>query len=225
MTSFEAQSGGGGGHRCCHKARIGGLYAIADRSHSLSATLPSLVHKFLKGGCSVVQLRMKGATATEVRRAAAEVAGLRRDYDFTFIVNDFADVALEVGADGVHVGAADEPIASIRKRAGARLIIGYSAHSLEEARSACEAGADYVAFGAIFPTRTKGPGHPVQGVEALSELVKALPIPVVAIGGIGRENIDAVKGTGVSSVAMITALSHAHDIVAETKWFTEKLRS
>lgn len=176
-----------------------------------------------------MQLRMKnegrGTRDEEQGRVydvAREIMKLKRRYDFTFIVNDFADIALDVGADGVHVGENDEAVASIRGMAGDRLIVGYSSHSIDEARRAARDGADYVAFGAIFPTRTKGPGHPVQGIDRLRELVRSVNIPVVAIGGINRGNVRQVIDAGASAAAMITALSQARDVVEETGWFVEK---
>ena len=144
----------------------------------------------------------------------------KNDFDFTFIINDHVDVALEIGADGVHVGADDMPVAEVRKKVGDKMLIGYSSHSLEEALQAEEGGADYVAFGAIFPTKTKGPGHPVQGLEKLRAVVEAVKIPVVAIGGINKENFGQVLETGVASIAMITALTDASDIAKRSQQYT-----
>ncbi|MFH0799089.1 MAG: thiamine phosphate synthase [Pseudomonadota bacterium] len=204
-------------------SRIAGLYAIADSGWNPCATLPDLVLKFLDGGCRLVQLRMKSAAAAHMRKTAEEIALLKERREFTFIVNDHADIALEVGADGVHVGEHDTPVADIKRRFGSKLIVGYSSHSIEEAWRAVDAGADYVAFGAIFPTRTKGPGHPVQGLSRLKELTDSVDVPVVAIGGIGRDNVLDVLKAGADSVAMITALSKAPDIAAETRWFVEAI--
>jgi thiamine-phosphate pyrophosphorylase len=110
-------------------------------------------------------------------------------------------------------------VSQARKRLGKNFLIGYSSHSLEEAREAERRGADYVAFGAIFPTPLKGPGHPIQGLDRLREVVRAMTIPVVAIGGIDRTNFAAVVETGVSAVAMIRALVAAKDISSEARWF------
>ena len=234
MTSDEKNVALGIGSRTAnHGLRIRGLYAIADSVFNPCASLSELARRFLDGGCRIVQLRMKNSvnrgSGSEVRGLAVDgaavlaearaIARLKAEYDFTFIVNDHADVAAEVGADGVHVGENDAPVAAIKSKYGDRLIVGYSSHSLEEARRAVECGADYVALGAIFPTKTKGPGHPVQGLAKLSELVRSIDVPVVAIGGIGRGNVGDVIAAGASSVAMITALSEAEDIAAEARWF------
>lgn len=215
-----------------------GLYAIADSEWNPCPTLACLVRQFLEGGSRLVQLRMKSsrvalarrclsggrrASRVEIYKTAQEIMSLKQRFDFTFIINDHADIAAEIGADGVHVGETDEPIEAIRKKFGPEFIIGYSSHSIEEAMRANDRGADYLAFGAIFPTRTKGPGHPVQGTELLNKLVRLVNVPVVAIGGIRRDNVAKVIMTGVSAVAMITALSEAKDVVAETKWFVEQV--
>jgi len=199
---------------------IAGLYAIADRGFNPFGSTAELARKYLEGGARIVQLRMKSASnASDVEGEARQIMKLKGEFDFTFIVNDRVDVALEVGADGVHVGKNDESIDSIKARSGGKLIVGYSSHSKDEAVEAERRGADYVAFGAIFPTRTKGAGHPVQGLEALEGVAKSVRIPLVAIGGIGRHNVQDVIGAGADAIAMITSLSMADDVVAEVRWF------
>lgn len=166
----------------------------------------------------MVQLRMKNSSPAERRRAAAETAQLKQDYDFCLIINDDPELAVGVGADGVHVGKGDQSIEAVRGAYGADLLIGYSSHALAEARDAEACGADYVAFGAIFPTSTKGPGHPVQGLERLREVRQVLRLPLVAIGGINAANARSVLETGVDAVAMISGLVHDSDaIAAETE--------
>lgn len=204
--------------------RISGLYTIVDSAFNPFDSMAALARKYLEGGARIVQLRMKnpgsvGRGTWDVGRNAEEIMKLKAEYDFTFIVNDDVDVALKVGADGVHVGEHDESVESIRRRAGDEFLIGYSSHSREEAMAAGAQGADYVAFGAIFPTPTKGPGHPVQGLDRLRELAGYLQAPLVAIGGIVRENVGSVMDAGADAVAMITALARAQDVVAETRWF------
>jgi len=210
---------------------IKGLYAIADPTWNPRDSLCELVCDFLEGGVRIVQLRMKKPQDADpswekgVEQEARAIASLKKDYDFTFIVNDYVDVAIRVGADGVHVGENDMPVDEVKKRVPKGVIVGYSSHSLDEARAAVAKGADYVALGAIFPTPTKGPGHPVQGIPALAELVKSVDVPVVAIGGIVRTNIDQVIEAGADSVAMITGLSKAPSVVEATRWFVEKMSS
>jgi thiamine-phosphate pyrophosphorylase len=210
---------------------IKGLYAIADPAWNPRDSLCELVREFLAGGARIVQLRMKKPEDAEpsweerVRGEARAISKLKEDYNFTFIVNDYVDIAIEVGVDGVHVGENDMPVDEVKKRVPEGVIVGYSSHSLNEARAAVAKGADYVAFGAIFPTPTKGPGHPVQGIDALTELSASVDVPVVAIGGIVRGNVDQVIEAGADSVAMITGLSRAPCVSDEVRWYVDKFSS
>jgi len=207
---------------------VQGLYAIADSAWNPCGSLEELVRRYVTGGARIVQLRMKNAAAAgatwddDCFTAARAIMVLKRETPFTFIINDYVDVAAEVHADGVHVGAGDMPVDEVKRRIRPDMFVGYSSHALDEARAAEARGADYVAFGAIYPTPTKGAGHPVQGLEKLREVVAALHVPVVAIGGITRANIDEVKATGVASVAMISALCNAENIAEEVQWFENK---
>lgn len=199
--------------------RIRGIYAIVDPI--MEADPVPLALDYLKGGVPTIQLRDKAGNRdlSLFRERARKIAALKKDYRFCFIVNDFLEVAAEVGADGVHVGKDDPPIEECRRRLGGGKIIGYSAHSLEEAVEAEKRGADYVAFGAIFTSPTKDIPHPIQGIGRLREVVSAVKVPVVAIGGIGRDNIKEVLATGTASVAMISALARASDRVAEARFY------
>jgi thiamine-phosphate pyrophosphorylase len=204
--------------------RVKGLYAIADSAVTPNYDLAALAEDYLKGGASVIQLRDKkrlasGERARTFLETARRIQALKARYEFLWIVNDDLDVALKIGADGVHVGKDDPSIEECRRVMGPQKIIGYSSHSLLEALEAERHGADYVAFGAIFPTPTKGPGHPVQGVTKLNEMVRKLKIPIVAIGGINRLNVKDVLATGVHSVAMISALAKAENRIEEARYF------
>lgn len=210
--------------------QIKGLYAIVDNTFSPQYPHEKLAHLMLLGGCKLIQLRMKnvraeGLWSDSVFETARKIMALKKDFDFNFIVNDFVDVAGEVGADGIHVGANDLPIPDVRKRLGKKLVVGYSSHSINEAIAAQKLGADYIAFGAIFPTKTKGPGYPIQGIEKLKALRGKISNPIVAIGGINRSNIEDVMLSGADAAAMITSITQAKDIVTEIKWYVEKCRS
>ncbi len=201
-----------------------GLYAIVDASFADGVPLPKLAEDYLRGGASIIQLRDKNRKSSKQTQqfffeTAQKITQLKNQFSFLFIVNDDPTIAREVGADGVHIGKDDASIAACRTILPKPFLIGYSSHSLEEAIDAEKRGADYVAFGAIYPTATKGPGHPVQGVEKLKEVVSRLSVPVIAIGGIGRHNIEAVLKTNVAGVAMITGLSKAANRVEETRYF------
>ncbi len=200
-----------------------GIYGLCDNSFAPGETQVSLAEKLLKGGVKTLQLRMKGEENLQLIKDQAEsIIRLKNSYDFTFIINDFVEIALDLGVDGIHVGQDDMKIAQIRSLSKKKILIGYSSHSFEEAKEAEKQGADYVALGAIFPTPTKGPGHPVVGINTLEQVVQSLNIPVVAIGGITRENFMDVRNTGVDAIAMISALTKVEDIPAAAKWFTEK---
>lgn len=204
-----------------------GLYGIIDPRFCRQPPL-ALAEALLAGGCRLLQLRVKQEdpkrAAIERQTLAFGFSRLRRAYDFGFILNDDVVLARELKADGVHLGATDPSVAEARTILGPQALIGYSAHSLTEAVAAEAAGADYVAFGAIYPTTTKGSGHPVQGLAHLTEVVHTLSVPVVAIGGIGRQNVREVWQTGVAAAAMITALAFAPDPCAEASWFVAQLR-
>ena len=216
--------------------KIKGLYAVIDNTFTPHLSHFELANMVLLGGCKIVQLRMKmpagvlkeGEAAPlwrdDVYEVAKEIMTLKDRFDFTFIVNDYVDVAGEVKADGVHVGSNDISPSEIRKRLGSNILIGYSSHSVDEGIAASDGEADYVALGAIFPSRTKGPLHPVQGLEKLSALCRASKKPVVAIGGIDRTNIDSVIAAKASSVAMITALTCAKNVVEETSWYVSRFK-
>lgn len=204
------------------KPKIEHLYALCDNSFSPQHSHLELAQAYLRGGAKIIQLRMKDADFSKVREVAQSILKEKEKYSFTIILNDYVELALELGVDGIHVGENDLPITKIKKIGeanGRSPLLGYSSHSIEEAKQAVSDGADYIAFGAIFPTKTKGPGHPVQGIEKLRQLVKEIPVPVVAIGGITRENIHSVLETGVDSIAMITALTQAPNVEEATRYF------
>ncbi len=201
-----------------------GLYTLCDTTFSPQYSHLQLARMLLAGGAPILQLRMKGEDdLSRVRSIATEILQLKTLYSFKFILNDYVDLAAELAVDGVHVGENDLPVPEVRKRVGKKLI-GYSSHSLAEAQKAQEEGADYIALGAIFPTKTKGAGHPVQGLDLLREFVRQIDVPKVAIGGIGRENFRSVLETGVDAIAMITALTQAPDVTEATRFFVSEFK-
>lgn len=202
--------------------RLEGIYALCDNSLNPSRSHLELARALLQGGAPILQLRMKGdKDVAKVRRTAAAILELKTDHDFIFLLNDFVELGRELPVDGVHIGQDDMAIEKAREILGPSKLIGYSSHALDEALEAESRGADYVALGAIYPTATKGPGHPVQGIAKLKEVVAALSVPVVAIGGINRGNLADVVRSGAAMAAMIGALTLAPDVAAETRWFVE----
>ncbi len=205
---------------------IQGLYTICDISFSSHKSEHELAQQLLAGGAKILQLRMKNEKdLNRVREQAQKILAEKHNYDFCFILNDYVELAAELKVDGVHVGENDLPVSEVRKIVGPQMLIGYSSHSVDEAKEAEHSGANYVALGAIFPTATKGPGHPVQGLETLRDLVSQVSIPKVAIGGITFNNLDSVLESGVDSLAMITALSKAEDVSATTAQYIKKIRN
>ncbi len=168
------------------------------------------VNEALEGGTGIIQLRDKDASYDEKLVIGREIMKLCRQYDAVFIVNDSLELTLELSADGIHVGKDDEPIESIRKKIGDKLI-GYSPVSIEDAVSAELSGADYLGAGAVFPTESKRDIGSAHGIEYVREMVKSVKIPVVGIGGINHENAVLVKETGAAGIAVITAISREAD--------------
>lgn len=175
-----------------------------------------LAHALLDGGAPILQLRMKGADARALLAVARVLAPLCRARGATFIVNDRLDVALASDADGVHLGQEDLPLAAARTLAPRPFLIGVSTHDLEQAHAAVAGGADYIGFGPCFPTATKQNPDPVVGLERLAAAC-ALPIPVVAIGGITLDHVPAVVRAGATAAALISAVNHAPDVTAAAR--------
>lgn len=202
-----------------------GLYVVADPRFLAPGTdFLDYVSALAHARAPTIQLRMKNAPVSQIMETARRMAKIRRKHRFYFVVNDYPEIAREVGANAVHVGKADAPVDQVRAIVGDQMAFGYSNHSKEEAMRAAEFGADYVAFGAIFPTAAKGPDHPIQNLAKLREVVVSVSKPVVAIGGINRSNVKEVWATGIHAVAMITGISQATDIEAEVAWYQKVLR-
>lgn len=181
-----------------------GIYFITDKSSSpLSCAEMTLMA--LKAGVRWIQYREKQKTRQELYYEALNLRELTADFDAKFIVNDYADIALAVDADGVHLGQDDLPVTEARRILGAGKIIGVSTHSLKEALSADEEGADYIGFGPVFHTKTKDAGPP-KGIDMLREIKQAVNIPVVAIGGINKGNLLSVFQTGADGAAVASAI-------------------
>ena len=192
------------------------LYAVTDRAWVGRQTLYEQVESALRGGATCVQLREKELGEEDFLEEAVAVSALCRRYGVPFFVNDSVEIALRCGADGVHVGQEDMAAAKVRERVGEGMMIGVSVHSVEEALEAVRSGADCLGVGAVFSTSTKTDAE-VLPRETLREICAAVDIPVVAIGGIGRKNIRELAGTGVSGVALVSAIFAAEDIEKECR--------
>ncbi len=187
------------------------LYAVTDRTWTREQTLYEQVEAALKGGVTCVQLREKELDEAAFLREAKSICALCRRYGVPFIVNDNVDIALACGADGIHVGQEDLAAGEVRRRVGDNMILGVSVHSVGEACHAVRDGADYLGLGAVFPTSTKTDADQMPN-ETLQAIGNAVDVPIVAIGGINRDNLLKLAGSGVDGVALVSAIFSAKDI-------------
>ena len=192
------------------------LYAVTDRHWLNGETLYSQVEKVLKGGATFIQLREKNLDEEHFMEEAKEIQELCRKYHVPFIINDNVELTAAIDADGVHVGQRDMEAGDVRAKLGPDKIIGVSAQTVQQAVEAEKRGADYLGVGAVFPTGTKEDAVEV-GKEVLKEICEAVSIPVVAIGGVGAHNVEELTGSGISGIAVISALFAQPDIEQATK--------
>ncbi len=192
------------------------LYGIYDPTQSGGRHLNKVLKDLITGGGRVVQLRFKELPAKEFLDLALEAKRETARVGCLLIVNDRVDVAMAAGADGVHLGQEDLPLAAARRIMG-RKIIGISTHNLSQALEAQQGGADYIGFGPILGTRTKQTGYAPRGLDMLREVRRAVSLPIVAIGGLSEENVREVWQAGADAVAMISSLLRAKDISEATQ--------
>ena len=181
------------------------LYAVTDRTWTQNISLYEKVEAALQNGVTCVQLREKELDDDAFLKEAAEIGRLCREYHVPFIINDNVDIAVKCGADGIHVGQQDMVAADVRRRVGDDMIIGVSAHTVEEALEAVKNGADYLGLGAVFNTATKLDADNMSA-KMLREICDAIDVPTVAIGGISKKNIMQLSGSGVDGVAVVSAI-------------------
>jgi thiamine-phosphate pyrophosphorylase len=195
---------------------VTGFYAVLDRDDEALA-------RALLRVARVLQVRIKPADAGELARVARMARRCCDEVGAALVINDRLDVALAVGADAVHLGQTDVPLAEARAVAGGRLAIGVSTHDLDQVRAACLGGADYLGFGPVFPTRTKANPDPVQGVAGLrAAVVAAGAVPIVAIGGISADDVAGIYAAGAAAICAISAVNHAPDPAAAAARFTRQ---
>ena len=200
------------------------LYAVTDRAWVGRQTLLEQIEDALKGGVTIIQLREKKLDEDSFVEQAVQVRKLCHKYNVPLIINDNVEVALESGADGVHVGIVDAPVAEIRKRVPSGFIIGATCKTVEQAKVAEAAGADYMGVGAVFPSPTKTNAVRITNTQ-LREIVSSVSIPAVAIGGISYDNVFEIKGSSVSGVAVVSAIFGAHDIEKATVLLKERVKA
>ena len=189
------------------------LYAVTDRRWLNGETLYEQVEKAIHGGVTLVQLREKDLNKEEFVHEAREIKKLCAREHIPFVINDDVDVALSADADGVHVGQSDRCADEVRATIGKDKLLGVSVQSVEQALLAQRCGADYLGVGAVFATGSKSDAEDVS-FDTLKNICEAVDIPVVAIGGIGEENVLRLSGSGVCGIAVISALFAQRDIRA-----------
>ena len=189
------------------------LFLVTDRMLMRTKTLGEAVEQAVIGGCTMVQLREKEILSLDFYVLASEMKKITDRYGIPLIINDRIDIAMAVGAAGVHIGQKDIPADIARKVIGKDMLLGVSAVSAAEAVNAAKAGADYLGVGAMFPTGTK-PDAGFVSMEELGRIRKAVDIPIVVIGGISRENAMLFRPMGVDGLAVVSAVIAQPDIKA-----------
>lgn len=192
------------------------IYLVTDQNLMSTDVLSEAVEQALIGGCTVVQLREKSLSSLDFYKVASEIRVLTNKYGIPLIINDRIDIALAVGADGVHVGQSDIPAAVARKIIGTEMSLGVSVRNVDEALQAIADGADCLGVGAMFSTATKEDAMLVT-MEELQNIRQAVVAPIVVIGGINKDNAASFKAAGVDGLAVVSAIISQKDIIAATK--------
>ena len=186
------------------------LYFITDSTNYTEEEFLYRVEQALIGGATLLQLREKNMSTREYIQLAQKVHAIAKHYNVPLIIDDRVDVALATQAEGVHVGAEDMPVATARKLMGEDKIVGATAKTVPWAKDAYEQGADYLGVGAIYPTTTKVKTV-LTSTDTLRDICNAVPIPVNAIGGLNKDNIDVLSGIPIAGICVVSAIMKADD--------------
>ncbi len=197
------------------------LYLVTDRSFLKDKSIKEAVEEAIKGGVTLVQLREKEASSREFYKVALEIKEVTDKYKIPLIIDDRIDIAQAVDAAGVHLGQSDLPLKKAREILGKDKIIGISVGNVSEAKEAENDGADYLGIGTIFFTGTKKDIKTPIGIEGLTEIVRSINIPSVAIGGIDQNNVKDVMSSGTNGVAVISAILGQKNIQRAAEEFTK----
>lgn len=199
------------------------LYVVMDRRLSNGLGPGEVASRAVQGGADAIQLREKGLSDKELYHAALEVRTATLGTGTAFIVNDRIDVALAAGADGVHLGQDDLPLEAARRLAPSSFVIGVSVSSVDEAVRAQSGGADYVALGPLFPTRSKDDAGPAVGLQRLREMRSMVTVPLIGIGGIGLHNVSDVIASGADGAAVVSAVVGQPDITSSVRSLKDRI--
>ena len=196
------------------------LYFITDSSNYTEQEFLNRIERALQGGVTLMQLREKDKSTREYIELAQKVHNITQKYNVPLIIDDRVDVALAVNAEGVHVGQSDMPVSLARKLMGENKIVGATTKTVEQAKEAYEQGAGYLGVGAIYPTTTKVKTV-LTSTDTLRDICNAVPIPVNAIGGLNKDNIDVLEDIPISGICVVSAIMKADD----PKKATEELKA
>lgn len=199
------------------------LYLVTDSTGLSEQEFLSRTEQALQGGVTLLQIREKERSTREYIHLAAQVHELSKRYNVPLLVDDRVDVALAVDAEGVHVGQTDMPVDLARRLLGPDKIVGATAKTVPQALEAWQQGADYLGVGAIYPTTTKVVTV-ITSTETLADICAAVPIPVNAIGGLNRDNLGVLKGTGIRGICVVSAIMKAADPKAAARQLREAFR-
>ena len=192
------------------------LYLVTDSELMAADTIEECVEQAILGGCTVVQLREKTSSAGDFYRAALRVRETTARLGIPLIINDRADIALAVDADGIHVGQDDLPYEAARRIVGQNKVVGVSVSNLAEALAATEMGADYLGVGAMFATDTKGDAN-LTSMDELRQIREKVNTPIVVIGGINKNTVPLFRGTGIDGIAVVSAIVAQKDAASAAR--------
>lgn len=192
------------------------LYLVTDRRLMSTKTLQEAVEQAIVGGCTIIQLREKDISSLEFINLAKDIKRVTDSHHIPLIINDRIDIALSINAAGVHIGQSDIPASIARKIISKDMILGVSVSSVREALQAQNDGVDYLGVGAMFPTGTKTDAQTV-AIDELRHIRQAVSLPIVAIGGINKENAATICGTGIDGLAVVSSILSQPDIKAATE--------
>ena len=205
--------------------QIGRLHVLTDTLLQSRFSHLELAKMAIGGGADTIQFRQKVGATREMIEIVRQLKQLCKDSGVTLIVNDRLDVAIAADAHGVHLGQDDFPIPLARKLLGEGRIIGGSAATLEEAQKCLAEGADYIGFGPVYPTTSKADADPVTGIKLLKQAVEAIPLPIIAIGGISVENTPEIMRAGARGIAVISAVCCQEDPEQATRALRQALQT
>jgi thiamine-phosphate pyrophosphorylase len=213
-----------GGSRITDMKKIGRLHVITDTELQDRFSHVELARMAIAGGANTIQFRQKSGPTREMIETAKQMKQLCKNHGVTFIVNDRLDVAIASDSDGLHLGQDDFPTPLAREILGINKIYGGSAVTLDEAQKCLDEGADYVGFGPVYTTTSKTDAGPVTGIEIMEEVIAKIPLPLIAIGGVNKDNASALIQAGAYGIAVISAVCCQQDPERATRELLRAIR-